>query len=201
MNVNITSAKSSDQSALLFSTYGLGEEELEEKDYVEYGINEESFYNYLEKIVNLTSKKHKHSDNATIDVESKLENADNNFLEDSYLKNTYMFHNMPFWFLYRIDLYKNKHQYPEISELENTISNEPEESFTQISNFSPNWIPRTSTFIDNFQSNIISYDELMEYNIIVRMPPKRRYTINLQVMDIRKAKPKIVEPEEILTQQ
>jgi len=151
MNTYITSCKSSDQSTLNFINYGFGEEESDEKDYVEDGISEEDFYNYLKRIVDFPFRKHTYSDKATVDIESKLEN---------------------------------------------TISNKPEQSFPLISMRSAGWLPRQS---DNFQGNI-SYEEAIEHNIIVRMPPKKRYTIKLHVMGIKKAQPKIVEPEEILVQ-
>ena len=38
-------------------------------------------------------------------------------------------------------------------------------------------------------------EEMLEYDIVVRMPPKKKYTIELEVKSIKKAKPKIIEPE------
>jgi len=40
-------------------------------------------------------------------------------------------------------------------------------------------------------------DDMIEHDIIVRMPPKRRYLVEVDVTDIRKAKPKIVAPDSI----
>lgn len=39
--------------------------------------------------------------------------------------------------------------------------------------------------------------EMVEHDFIVRMPPKRRYTIELEVTNIRKGKPRFIEPEQI----
>jgi len=39
-------------------------------------------------------------------------------------------------------------------------------------------------------------EEVVEYDIAVHIPPKKRYTINLEVREIRKAEPKIVESTE-----
>ncbi|MCD6231460.1 hypothetical protein J7K28_02350 [Candidatus Aerophobetes bacterium] len=39
-------------------------------------------------------------------------------------------------------------------------------------------------------------EELMlEYNVVVRIPPKRRYTIQMKIENRRRGVPKIVEPE------
>jgi hypothetical protein len=40
-------------------------------------------------------------------------------------------------------------------------------------------------------------DDMIEHDIVVRMPPKRRYLVEVDVTDIRKAKPKIVVPDSI----
>lgn len=37
--------------------------------------------------------------------------------------------------------------------------------------------------------------DLLEYDVVVSIPPKRRYSVMLDVISIRKAEPKIVEPE------
>ncbi|MFB3766237.1 MAG: hypothetical protein ACE14P_13460 [Methanotrichaceae archaeon] len=39
--------------------------------------------------------------------------------------------------------------------------------------------------------------EVQEYDIAVRIPPKRRYSVELDIKRIRKAEPNIVEPESI----
>lgn len=38
--------------------------------------------------------------------------------------------------------------------------------------------------------------EMLEHDFIVRVPPKKRYTVELEVKNIRKGEPRIVEPEE-----
>lgn len=39
------------------------------------------------------------------------------------------------------------------------------------------------------------HEEWVESDIVVCIPPKKRYTIELTVRNIRKAQPRIVEPE------
>lgn len=196
MNAHITSAKQSDKSTLLFFEYGFGEEELDEKDYIEAEIEEESFYNYLTKFITLPFNKNKYSDKVAIDVEPKLENANSSFLEDNHLKIAHISNYMAFSFLYGLDFDIYKNQYTGIIELENTVSNLPEQAFFPISSLSPKRITRTSPLVENFHNNV-SFEEMIEHDIIVRMPPKKRYTINLQVVSIKRAQPKIVEPEGI----
>lgn len=38
-------------------------------------------------------------------------------------------------------------------------------------------------------------EEMLEYDVVVQMPPKRRYNIELEIRGIKKAEPKIVESE------
>lgn len=38
--------------------------------------------------------------------------------------------------------------------------------------------------------------EMVGHDFIVRMPPKKRYIVELEVKDVRKGEPRIVEPEE-----
>ena len=38
-------------------------------------------------------------------------------------------------------------------------------------------------------------EEELEYDIVVRMPPRRRYTIRLDIKSVRKASPKIIDPD------
>ena len=39
-------------------------------------------------------------------------------------------------------------------------------------------------------------EEMLEHDEIVRIPPRKRYALNIQVKEIRKAAPRIVEPDE-----
>jgi len=41
-------------------------------------------------------------------------------------------------------------------------------------------------------------EEMLEYDVVVRIPPKRTYAIQMRVEDIKKGEPIIVEPEDIL---
>jgi hypothetical protein len=38
-------------------------------------------------------------------------------------------------------------------------------------------------------------EEILEYDVMVRIPPKKKYTIDLHIKDIRKAVLRIVEPD------
>jgi hypothetical protein len=37
--------------------------------------------------------------------------------------------------------------------------------------------------------------EMLEHNIIIKMTPKEKFNINLEIIEIKKAKPKIIEPD------
>lgn len=51
-----------------------------------------------------------------------------------------------------------------------------------------------SSLIEEFCEEILP-EETLEYDVIVQMPPRKRYTIELEVKSIKKAEPIIVEPE------
>lgn len=63
------------------------------------------------------------------------------------------------------------------------------------SSLSPRFVPMiTSSLIEEFYGEIMP-EETIEYDITVRMPPRKRYTIELEVTSIKKAEPRVVEPE------
>ncbi len=39
--------------------------------------------------------------------------------------------------------------------------------------------------------------ELVEFDIIVQLPPKKEWTVRVKITSVEKATPRIVEPEEI----
>ena len=45
--------------------------------------------------------------------------------------------------------------------------------------------------------NKTNLEDSIEYDVLVRMPPKKRYFVEIDVREITKAKPKIVLPEAI----
>lgn len=51
-----------------------------------------------------------------------------------------------------------------------------------------------SSLIEGFCEETLP-EETLEYDLIVQMPPRNRYSIELEVKSIRKAEPIIVEPE------
>jgi len=55
--------------------------------------------------------------------------------------------------------------------------------------------PASGTYITEVLSEEDIINEMLEHDFIVRMPPRKRYTIELEVKSIKKAKPRIVEPE------
>jgi hypothetical protein len=64
-----------------------------------------------------------------------------------------------------------------------------------LSSVHPRFVPMTSTsLIKEYYEEILS-EETLEYDIIVRMPPRKRYAIGIEVKSIKKAEPRIVEPE------
>jgi hypothetical protein len=46
-------------------------------------------------------------------------------------------------------------------------------------------------------ANKTNLEDLIEYDEVVRMPPKKRYSLEIDVSGIIKAKPKVVLPEAI----
>jgi hypothetical protein len=46
-------------------------------------------------------------------------------------------------------------------------------------------------------ANKIDLDDSIEYDVVVRMPPKKRYFVEIDVREITKAKPNFVLPEAI----
>jgi hypothetical protein len=46
-------------------------------------------------------------------------------------------------------------------------------------------------------ANKTNLEDSIEYDVVVRMPPKKRYFVEIDVREITKAKPKIVLPEAI----
>ncbi len=64
-----------------------------------------------------------------------------------------------------------------------------------LSSVHPRFEPMTgASLIGEFGETILP-EEILEYDIIVRMSPRRRYTIELEVESIKKAEPRIIEPE------
>ena len=46
-------------------------------------------------------------------------------------------------------------------------------------------------------ANKTNLEDSIEYDVLVRMPPKKRYFVEIDVREITKAKPKFVLPEAI----
>lgn len=64
-----------------------------------------------------------------------------------------------------------------------------------LSSVRPCFEPMTrSSLIEESYEEILP-EETLEYDVIVQMPPRKRYTIELEVKSIKKAEPIIVEPE------
>jgi hypothetical protein len=59
----------------------------------------------------------------------------------------------------------------------------------------PDFVPMSETYMTEPLSEEDIINEMLEHDFIVRMPPRRRYTIELEIKSIKKAEPKIVEPE------
>jgi len=64
-----------------------------------------------------------------------------------------------------------------------------------LSSVRPCFEPMTrSSLIEESYEEVLPW-ETLEYNVIVQMAPRKRYTIELEVKSIKKAEPIIVEPE------
>jgi hypothetical protein len=65
----------------------------------------------------------------------------------------------------------------------------------------PNFEIKSETFVSDVILKDIfykDYKEIVEHDVVVCMPPKKRYTLEINIKTIRKGEPKIIEPEEIL---
>lgn len=59
----------------------------------------------------------------------------------------------------------------------------------------PHFETKTETFL--FRKVAIDFigEEMLEYDLVVRIPPKIRYSVELNIENRRRATPRIVEPE------
>jgi hypothetical protein len=59
--------------------------------------------------------------------------------------------------------------------------------------------PETKEKVDSKGAfaNKINFYGSVEYDVVVRMPPKKRYFVEIDAIEITKAKPKIVLPDAI----
>jgi hypothetical protein len=44
-------------------------------------------------------------------------------------------------------------------------------------------------------SRLVEYEQIVEHDVIAQLSPKEKYTITLEIRSVRKAEPKIVEPD------
>ena len=66
-----------------------------------------------------------------------------------------------------------------------------------LSSVHPHFDPMSETYVTEVLSEEDIINGMLEHDFIVRMPPKRRYAIKLEVKSIKKAEPRFVEPERI----
>lgn len=71
----------------------------------------------------------------------------------------------------------------------------PPLSEIDLSSVHPYFEPMTMTSLVEESCEEIAPEETLEYDTIVRMPPRKRYIIDLEVKSIKKAEPRIVAPE------
>jgi hypothetical protein len=64
-----------------------------------------------------------------------------------------------------------------------------------LSSVHPLFKPLSETYVTEVLLEQDIVNEMLEHDFVVRMPPRRRYTIELEVKSIKKAEPRIVEPE------
>jgi hypothetical protein len=58
----------------------------------------------------------------------------------------------------------------------------------------PHFEPKSGTSLEETTQSVIPA-EMLEHDVVLRMPPKRQYTIQLEVKRVIRAEPKIVEPD------
>jgi len=59
-------------------------------------------------------------------------------------------------------------------------------------------IKNETSFIQEVTEKTFLEELMLEYNVVVRIPPKKRYTIQMKIENRRKGVPKIIEPEGFL---
>jgi len=66
------------------------------------------------------------------------------------------------------------------------------------SSISPDFEIKNETFsVDVIPEELFSI-ETLEHDIMIHIPPKNRYTIEINIKSIRKGKPRVIEPEDFL---
>jgi hypothetical protein len=60
------------------------------------------------------------------------------------------------------------------------------------------YLTASPSLIENetYKDGVTTAEEMIEHDVYVQMPPKKRYSIKAKIIGIRKAKPRIVAPEE-----
>lgn len=66
-----------------------------------------------------------------------------------------------------------------------------------LSSVQPVFEPAANTSLAEAIYEVIIPEEILEHDVIVRMSPKRKYTLEVEVKNIKKAALKVVEPERI----
>ncbi len=64
-----------------------------------------------------------------------------------------------------------------------------------LSSVHPYFEPMSETYVTEVLSEEDIINEMLEHDFVVRMPPRRRYAIELEVKSIKKAEPRFVELE------
>jgi hypothetical protein len=64
-----------------------------------------------------------------------------------------------------------------------------------LSSVYPLFEPMSETYVTEVLSEEDIISEVLEHDFVVRMPPRRRYAIELEVKSIKKASPRFVESE------
>lgn len=57
---------------------------------------------------------------------------------------------------------------------------------------------KSETFASGIMLEDMFNEEIVEHDVVICMPPKKRYTVEINIQAIRKGEPKVIEPEEIL---
>ena len=66
---------------------------------------------------------------------------------------------------------------------------------TDLSSVHPSWKIKSETSLIGKMIEEPPYEEIFEHNITIKLPPKNKYKIQMHIKDVKKAVPKIVEPE------
>lgn len=120
------------------------------------------------------------------DASSKYFPMQHEIAESSRIEETCISEKQDWWFYFFQELLRIR---PFLSNLIQTYSE------IDSSSVHPYVEPMIRTYLIEEPGEEFLLEDLLDYDLVFKMPPKRKYSIELEVKSIKKAEPKFVEPE------